>query len=231
MPPAGITFELAGNPTEALVEEAAQLFADLMAESPSAIALAGGDASLVPLLGREMIRGLVFAPGTSHMFVAKDENGALVGYALFSLPAKLVPTALGSERQDLSMSEFTRRLSPEGQKYFSDVMSKEIPKANFEAFGVEGAERDMYWCHFAMVQAEYQGKGIMRALFDLATAEAGKTGTTMALSTTKSRNIAIYEKLGFTLCGYKDMSSPWIDWSTWILKKEMASPDSPNVAV
>ncbi len=47
-------------------------------------------------------------------------------------------------------------------------MGKDVPKANDEAFGVEAAERNTYWCNLAMVRADYQGKGIAKAMFELA---------------------------------------------------------------
>ena len=47
-------------------------------------------------------------------------------------------------------------------------MGSEVPKANDEVCGIEAAERNTYWCNLAMVQADYQGKGIAKAMFDLA---------------------------------------------------------------
>ena len=43
-----------------------------------------------------------------------------------------------------------------------------------EPAGIEGAERNTYWCNFAMVRADYQGKGVARALFELATREVSR---------------------------------------------------------
>ncbi|KAI0631481.1 hypothetical protein C8Q77DRAFT_139138 [Trametes polyzona] len=218
MAPSGITFEFVENPTETIAEEATQVFAGLMVEDPAAIALVGGDMSLLPSLGGVMIRALALTPGTSHLFTARDESGALVGYTLFSLPGQLILST--PEQQKHGLFEFMGKLSPEGQKYYPEVMAKEVPKANDEALGIEGAERNTYWCNFAMVRADYQGKGVARALFELATKEAAKTGETMALTTTNIRNVPIYEKLGFTLCGHKVMPSPWVDWPLWFFKKE-----------
>ena len=46
-------------------------------------------------------------------------------------------------------------------------MGKEVPQANDEAFGVKESERNTYWCNFAMVRGDYQGKGVAKALFEL----------------------------------------------------------------
>ena len=91
-------------------------------------------------------------------------------------------------------------------------MGKEVPKANDEAFGIEAAERNTYWCNLAMVRADHQGNGIAKAMFGLAFKEvsypglhvklvlplirttriqASKTGATVALTTTNIRNVGV----------------------------------------
>ncbi|KAI0660216.1 hypothetical protein C8Q70DRAFT_913961 [Cubamyces menziesii] len=218
MAPPNLVFERVDQPTEALADEATKVFSDLMVEDPAAIALVAGDMSLLPSLGSLMIRALLLSPGVGEMFTARDESGALVGFTLFSLPGQLILST--PEQQKHGMFEFMGKLSPEGQKYYPEVMAKEVPKANDEAFGIQEAERNTYWCNFAMVRADYQGKGVAKALFDLATKEAAKTGTKMALTTTNIRNVPIYEKLGFKLCGHKVMPSPWVDWPLWFFAKD-----------
>ena len=52
-------------------------------------------------------------------------------------------------------------------------MAKVVPKVNDEVLGIEDAERDTYWCNIAMVRADYQGKGIAKALFQFAFKEVG----------------------------------------------------------
>ncbi|KAI0370713.1 hypothetical protein BV20DRAFT_1052150 [Pilatotrama ljubarskyi] len=218
MASANITFEHVEKPDENLAEEATQVFAGLMVDDPAAIALVGGDMNLLPSLGAMMIRALALTPGVADVFTARDEDGALVGYAIFSLPGHLILST--PEQQKHGLFDFMGRLSPEGQKYYPEVMAKEVPKANDEAFGIQEAERNTYWCNFAMVRADFQGKGIARALFELATKEAAKTGATMALTTTNIRNVPIYEKLGFKLYGHKVIPSPWVDWPLWFFAKE-----------
>ena len=99
--------------------------------------------------------------------------------------------------------------------HFRTQMAKEMPKANDEAFGIQDAERNTYWCHFAMVHKNHQGKGIVKALFNLATTEvcrltsftprmqcacgtrqlthdskAAKRNAKIALTTTSARNVS-----------------------------------------
>ena len=57
---------------------------------PLAIALTGNDVTLLPMLCRAMIGGLVLAPGVGEAYAATDENDVLVGYLAFSLPDKLL---------------------------------------------------------------------------------------------------------------------------------------------
>ncbi len=47
-------------------------------------------------------------------------------------------------------------------------MMKEVPELNDKALGIQEAERNTYWCNFAMVRADYQGKGVAKAMFELA---------------------------------------------------------------
>ena len=56
-------------------------------------------------------------------------------------------------------------------------MGIEVPKANDEAFGIEAAERNTYWCNLAMVRADHQGNGIAKAMFELAFTEVGSLGS------------------------------------------------------
>ncbi|KAH9895912.1 hypothetical protein C8Q73DRAFT_789709 [Cubamyces lactineus] len=220
MPPVDIVFEHVGQPSEALADEATQLFVSLMSGGPAAAALVGGDLGLVPSLASMIIRALLLVPGVGDTFTARDAEGALVAFTLFSLPGQLVLST--PEQQDVGrMSDFMAKLSPDGRKYYSEVMAKEMPKANDEAFGIQDAERNTYWCHFAMVRADSQGKGIVKALFNLATTAAAKRKAKMALTTTTARNVPIYEKLGFTLHGHRVMPSPWADWQVWFFAKEV----------
>ena len=57
---------------------------------PCANALTGGNMTLLPDFGRVMIRSLALAPGVSHMFTARDDTGALVGFTIFALPGQLM---------------------------------------------------------------------------------------------------------------------------------------------
>ena len=50
-------------------------------------------------------------------------------------------------------------------------MGKAVPAANDEVLGIEEAERSTYWCNFAMVREDYQGKGVAKTLFQLASKE------------------------------------------------------------
>ncbi|OSC98582.1 hypothetical protein PYCCODRAFT_1447335 [Trametes coccinea BRFM310] len=219
MAPSNLTIERVPTPTsEKVADEARDVFANLMVEDPAAIALTGGNMSLLPDLGGVMIRALALTPGVGDLFTARDETGSLVGFTLFSLPGQLLLST--EEQQKHGMFEFMGKLSPEGQKYYAETMGKEVPKVNDEVIGIKDVEKSTYWCNFAMVRADYQGKGVARALFDLATKEAAKTGATMALTTTNARNVPIYEKLGFELRGQRVMPSPWVDWPMWFFVKK-----------
>jgi len=85
----------------------------------------------------------------------------------------------------------------------------------------EQTNLNTYWCNFAFVRADYQGKGVAKAMFELAYEKAKERGDTMALSTTNIRNVEIYQRLGFTLKGFRTMPSPWGDWPAWVFVREI----------
>ncbi|TBU60319.1 hypothetical protein BD310DRAFT_341726 [Dichomitus squalens] len=209
MAPPNVTIELIQKPTEPLAEEAVQLFASLVVGDPCMMALTGGDWSILPDLGRVLVYSLSSCPGVSHMFTARDETGALVGFTLFSLPGEpILPT-----QEKGRVSAYISKLSPEGRQYFAETMGKEVPQSSDEMFGIEGAERNAYWCSLAMVRADYQGRGVAKAMFELAYKEAAKTGAAVALTTTNIRNVPIYEKIGLKLYGERTFSSQWVEWT------------------
>ncbi|TBU46056.1 hypothetical protein BD309DRAFT_989104 [Dichomitus squalens] len=158
MTPPNVTIELVERLTEPLTEEAVQLFTSLVVGYPCMMALTGGDWSILPDFGRATVRSLVLCPGASHMFTARDETRALVGFALFSLPGE-------------PSTYYMSKLSPEGRQYFAEVRRKDIPRSKDELFGIEAAERNTYWCSRAMVRADYQGKGVAKAMFEIAFGE------------------------------------------------------------
>ena len=93
------------------------------------------------------------------------------------------------------MLDFMKKLSPEGRAYYADTVSclsdstshnfelmshailtslkigKKVPAAYDNLFGIEAMPRKAYWCNFAMVRKEHQGKGIATRLFQMASQE------------------------------------------------------------
>ena len=70
-------------------------------------------------------------------------------------------------------------------------MGKEVPRLNNQMFGIAEAERNTYWCNMAMVRADYQGKGVAKAMFQLAIKAAAEVGATIALTTTNKKNVSL----------------------------------------
>nr|VWP01371.1 Uncharacterized protein [Ganoderma boninense] len=244
MAPLDFTLELVAKPTECLAEEAIEMFSGLMGADPCSIALTGGNMSLLPDFGGVMVRSLMLTPGASHVYTARDENGTLVGFTIFALPGQLM-CSTDEQRQNGRMVDYMNKLSPEGGAYFAETMGKDVPKANDETFRMDASERNTYWCNLAMVRADHQGKGIAKAMFELAFTEAAKTGAMVALTTTNIRNVRaffvkisgvsdglvavglrrskqvpIYEKIGLKLYGERKFSSPWVEWTLWFFARE-----------
>ncbi|RDX40716.1 hypothetical protein OH76DRAFT_1412753 [Lentinus brumalis] len=224
MAPPNVTCEFVHHPTEALTEEAVEVFAGpgVMREDPAALALSGGNISLIEDLGRTMLRSLLLCPGVSHTFTARDETGALIGFTVFSLPGQHMLST--PEQMEIArLNEFMIKMSEvskEGPAYYEKTMMKEVPELNDKALGIQEAERNTYWCNFAMVRADYQGKGVAKAMFELAFNEADKLGATVALTTTNIRNVPIYETIGLQQCGEPEtLQSPWVEWGLWFFKR------------
>lgn len=57
---------------------------------PIGIAFTGNDLSLLPILCKVMVGSLVLAPGVGEAYSARDEDGFLVGFLVFSLPGQLM---------------------------------------------------------------------------------------------------------------------------------------------
>ena len=61
---------------------------------------------------------------------------------------------------------------------------------NDEMFGIPDAQRNTYWCEMVMVRPDWQGKGVGKALFQLAFREAEKTGVPVTCPSSSDRNVS-----------------------------------------
>ncbi|KAI0773169.1 hypothetical protein BD413DRAFT_539764 [Trametes elegans] len=142
MAPPNVNIEHVQDSTETLAEDATHIFTGLMHErrcscpsssslhlyprrlcltqGPSAIALVGGDMSLLPTLSGALLRALLLTPGVGDAFTARNENGELVGYAVFSLPGQLLLST--EEQKMLGFLDFIAQLSPEGRRYYTETV-------------------------------------------------------------------------------------------------------------
>ncbi|EMD31799.1 hypothetical protein CERSUDRAFT_119368 [Gelatoporia subvermispora B] len=216
MAPANITIQRVEKPADGLIEASVQLFKDLMIKAPATHALTTGKPELIDGMARASIRPIALVAG--EMYTAVDENDALIGFTLWLPPGSNIWTT--EEQRQMGLDQFLETLSPEGQEYYTNVLGKEFPGLVDGFLGIEHAETNMYWCNFAMVREDYQGKGILRAMFEHVFPKAQELGATMGLATTSPRNVAIYNKLGFTTRGEKVMQSPWGEWPVWVFSRE-----------
>ncbi|KAH9839041.1 uncharacterized protein C8Q71DRAFT_747302 [Rhodofomes roseus] len=182
-----------------------------MQEDPLAIALTGGDMLILPYLIRAMVGAIAFMCG--DIYAAFNEHGAMVGFQGWVPPGKLL---FSTEEQRERLEDFNVRLSDKAKEYFPKAMGVDFPKAIDDCTGIENCELNAYWCNFNFVVAEYQQRGISKAMSELAYQKAKPHKWIMALATTHVRNIAIYNHLRFELMGYRNMASPFIDWPAWI---------------
>ncbi|KAH9943864.1 hypothetical protein B0H21DRAFT_823407 [Amylocystis lapponica] len=217
MAPPNITVRYVEKPTEALVEEAIQIFTKLMPDDLGMLAFSGGNPSLLPDVGvpyhaHRLISG--------EMYTATDENGVLVGFTLEKNARWLLHVAEPPADEDkayfpsVSFCGFARPGLRINQP-FSD--SKEL--SAFIDESTESRRRPEYWwCSAAMVSVDYQGKGWSRPCSSWSLRRQGNRAL-MALSNTNIHNVEIFERLGFELKGHRVMKSPWTDWPLWVFLK------------
>ncbi|KAI0331527.1 hypothetical protein GY45DRAFT_1322094 [Cubamyces sp. BRFM 1775] len=155
---------------------------------------------------------------SGELYTARDEDGNLVGFTVWAPPGR---TAFDTPEQlEMGFTEFLSQIDEEGKKFQTHLFQEILPAWLARDFGVEDAEREYYWCWFAMVREDQQNKGTCRALFDLTYEKARLTAATMALITDSRDNVAKYEKLGFTERGEQKVSSPYGDWTLWCMSRE-----------
>jgi len=213
MPPSNVTIKRETAPTDALIESAVDICVKLMSEDPLARVFAGGDINNFPAMCRAAYRAMAYISG--EFYTATDENGSLIAFTLWTPPGKHMWDT--EEQRQLGFYDFMSLVSDEGKAFLATDLSKGPPQFYDQSTGIPQVEVATYWCRMAMVKAEYQGKGICKALFELVYEKAKETGVPMALSTTAPVNVEIYKKLGFQLKGHEVFKSPWGDWSEWVM--------------
>ncbi|EED84505.1 predicted protein [Postia placenta Mad-698-R] len=183
---------------------------------PLAVALTGGDISLLPVLARAMIKPIAFQIG--DMYTATDENGKVVGFQMWVPPGRLLFNTYESISSNCKYMAHTERLwnTREEQRKlgFEDFLSQLSDEAKL--YCPQATELNTYWCNLNFVAEDWWQKGIPKAMTELAYRKAKANGWTMALATTHTRNVDIYKHLGFELKGMRDFPSPWNVWQAWI---------------
>ncbi|OCH85526.1 hypothetical protein OBBRIDRAFT_739765 [Obba rivulosa] len=182
---------------------------------PANYSFTAGNLDLLELMARAMLKPKALVSG--EMYTATDENGDLVGFTIWLPPGRKGLTTC--EERQMGMYQFMESLSPEGKEYYANALGKQFPKVVDNFIGIEQAEKSTYYCSVAMVRADYQGRGVLRALFELVSPKAEELSAPMALCTTNVRNVVIYEKLGFSMRGHQVMQSPWGGWPVWVFSR------------
>ncbi|GJE92351.1 GNAT family N-acetyltransferase [Phanerochaete sordida] len=217
-PSESLKFERVLTPDAAFVADAAQIFVSAMQNDPLAYALTGTDLSLLPSLITIMLDGYLLGPDEGEAYAARDANGVLVGFLVFSLPGKLLFATEASRAW--GFDEYVAKLSPEGQQFFLGMMPKLPPHPN-EA---DEFERSAYWCSFAFVRADYQRRGVGKALFAPSFERARELqAKKMGLITIDPANHSFYKALGFGLADHGMCKSPWNEFDIWTFGKDVGA--------
>ncbi|KDR85991.1 hypothetical protein GALMADRAFT_397715 [Galerina marginata CBS 339.88] len=210
-----ISFQRVENPTVDRLDEAAELFTDLMKTNLGAVSLAGGDVSLMKFEALALLRAGVHS---GEYYEASNEEGELIGYTMWMPPGQEMFSTEDQKR--LGFYEFMSKLSSEAENYFKTTYVAEFPSFVASLLGPTG-KTDSWWLHMAMIRRDYHRKGILRALIGLVLEKAAKAGEFLATCTTSDENIRVYTGLGFDYKGSTMMNSPWGQWPIHVFRMDL----------
>ncbi|TFK82903.1 hypothetical protein K466DRAFT_499446 [Polyporus arcularius HHB13444] len=163
-----------------------------------------------------VIKPLALVSG--EMYTAKNEHGKLIGFTLWGPPGRDVFDT--PDQLEMGYQEYLQQLDDEARKFQAEMMGKTIPRFIDSTLEMDKAVLNTYWCWFAMVRKEDQGKGLCQEMFNLTYEKAKAIGATMGLITGSTHNVMIYEKMGLRLRGKEKMSSPWADWTFYSMSRD-----------
>jgi len=203
------------NPTEERLENAAELFTDLMKTNLSAVSLAGGDISPMKFEALAFLRAGVHS---GEYYEATDDEGGLIGYTVWMPPKQEMFST--EVQKKLGYYEFLSKLSDDAKNYFNTKYAAEFPEFVASLLGPTG-KLDSWWLHMAMVRRDYQRRGVLRTLIGPVQAKAAEAGEFLATCTTNDENIRVYTGLGFEYKGSTMIPSPWGEWPIHVFKQEL----------
>jgi len=210
-----LCFQRVENPTTERLEDAAELFTDLMKTNLGAVSLAGGDVSLMKFEALALLRAGVHS---GEYYEATNKEGELIGYTMWMPPGQEMFST--EDQRRLGFYEFMSKLSNEAENYFKTKYVAEFPAFVASLLGPTG-KRDSWWLHMAMIRREYQRMGVLRALIGLVREKAAKAGEFLATCTTSDENIPVYTGLGFEYKGSTMMDSPWGEWPIHVFRMDL----------
>ncbi|TCD71627.1 hypothetical protein EIP91_007374 [Steccherinum ochraceum] len=153
-----------------------------------------------------------------EFYAATDETDDILGFAMTMPKGRILFST--DEQKKLGLTDFMARLSEEGKKWYTEEYLKVFPQ--FVAKCLEPDTMvDVWWIHMVFTRSHDQKQGIATGLVKMIVGQALALGHTIALSTTLAVNVRIYEQMGFKVIGHKVATSPWGDWSLWVLRYEV----------
>ncbi|KAI0685688.1 hypothetical protein C8T65DRAFT_747825 [Cerioporus squamosus] len=197
-------------PSDKVKADVKKLLSDLSADDPGLLALVGNDPSLIPVLvGTWVEDGAIIG----ELWTA-TEGDELVGFMMWTPPARL-PKSREKEERLKMQQPLLDALSPEGLEYYKSTYYHEFPTFVTQSLAPLDFT-DVWWLRAAMVRADRQRRGIARALLEPVRQKTSTLGLNIACSTTRARNVAVYEGLGFESRGMREMVSPWHTWPLYV---------------
>ncbi|TFK18154.1 hypothetical protein FA15DRAFT_273443 [Coprinopsis marcescibilis] len=194
------------NPSDAEIKASVNLFIDLMKTDISVLSLVGNELELIPVMIEAMLRAGALE---GEYYTATNEEGVLVGYAMWMPPGR---DLFGTETQrSLGLYDFMSRLPEATKEYYRDTYMAQFPNFVSDNLGPTG-KTDAWWLHQAMVRRDYHRQGICKAFVGAILGKTKGKKVTLGTTTTADENIAVYTGLGFKQKATMAMPSLLGDW-------------------
>ncbi|OCH89144.1 hypothetical protein OBBRIDRAFT_778949 [Obba rivulosa] len=212
--------QLVENPSDEQIESAVEISCICMQNDIAFLCLAGGDKTLMAPMTRALLRaGREFG----QLYTATDEQGKMVGFALYAPPGKTA--YMTEEQRAMGFNDFWAQVSDVGKDYYRTHLKGEWAEFVNKTLRSPAAIRDTWWLSLLMVRPEHHRQGIGRALIQPVRDIVVKTGGCFAFNAADVQNVVKYQRMGFELLDERVFWSPWGDWPTYVFAFPGAFPE------
>jgi ribosomal protein S18 acetylase RimI-like enzyme len=188
--------------TDSQLDESVMMCIRSYVDSPSVVAMTGGNKSLVGPLFRAMIRACQLA-GRVYIATVID-TGSIAGLALWFPPGKVLWQ--NDAQRNLGFNQFLESLSPKTREWWINTYGSALAPFITTALSPHTVESSWY-LNCICVDPKYQRQGIATNLIKMVEQNA-MTTSILALCTDTDVNVAVYKALHFQYKGEAPLPTP-----------------------